>query len=139
MADVASLAVALHLNSAAFKSESVDAFNGAASAAKSFTDSVTQQSAKAGAAVTKMSTQARAAGAQFDGLQGHVAKTSTGLEQFRSVINGLAGGSNMGVSTIANAMVPSLDRLFGSLNNATGGWKAQQAAAQEAANGMVDA
>ncbi|XBS71158.1 phage tail length tape measure family protein [Acerihabitans sp. KWT182] len=89
--------------------------------------------------MTKIGTQVRATGTQFDGLQSHVAKTSTGLEQFRSVINGLAGGSNMAASTIANAMVPSLDRLFGSLNNATSGWKAQQAAAQEAANGLVDA
>ncbi|TKI02665.1 phage tail tape measure protein [Martelella alba] len=133
MADVASLAVALHLNSAAFKSESVEAFNGAASSAKKFTDTVRQQSASAGAAISKIAVQAGHAGTQFDGLQGHISKASTGLEQFRSMVNSLAGGSNIALSTIANAMVPSLDRLFVSLNTTSGGWKAQQEAARQAA------
>ena len=70
MADVATLAVALHLNSASFKSQIVDSFRTAETASKNFTGKAQQESQKTTEALTQIGNQAKRTGGQLNSLSG---------------------------------------------------------------------
>ena len=133
MADVATLAVALHLNSASFKSQIVDSFKTAESASKNFTGKAQQESQKTTEALTKIGNQAKRTGGQLNTLSGALNASQGGFKQLRTVISGLAGGSNIAVSTLANALIPTLDRTFTGFKGLSSGWEAQREAAKDAA------
>ncbi|CAI1039501.1 Phage-related minor tail protein [Serratia liquefaciens] len=133
MADVATLAVALHLNSASFKSQIVDSFKTAESASKNFTGKAQQESQKTTDALTQIGNQAKRTGGQLNTLSGALNASQGGFEQLRTVISGLAGGSNIAVSTLANALIPTLDRTFTGFKGLSSGWEAQREAAKDAA------
>ncbi|CAI0746952.1 MAG: phage tail tape measure protein [Serratia grimesii] len=133
MADVATLAVALHLNSASFKSQIVDSFKTAESASKNFTGKAQQESQKTTEALTQIGNQAKRTGGQLNTLSGALNASQGGFEQLRTVISGLAGGSNIAVSTLANALIPTLDRTFTGFKGLSSGWEAQREAAKDAA------
>lgn len=133
MADVATLAVALHLNSASFKSQIVDSFRTAETASKSFTGKAQQESQKTTEALTQIGNQAKRTGSQLNSLNGALSASQGGFEGLRSVISGLAGGSNIAVSTLANTLIPTLDRTFIGFKGLTSGWEAQREAAKAAA------
>lgn len=133
MADVATLAVALHLNSASFKSQIVDSFKTAESASKNFTGKAQQESLKAADALSQIGNQAKRTGGQLNMLSGALNNSQGGFEQLRTVISGLAGGSNIAVSTLANTLIPTLDRTFTGFKGLSSGWEDQRQAAQAAA------
>ncbi|MGJ3436288.1 phage tail tape measure protein [Serratia sp. Je.1.23.a] len=133
MADVATLAVALHLNSASFKSQIVDSFRTAESASKNFTGKAQQESQKTTEALNQIGNQAKRTGGQLNTLSGALNASQGGFEQLRTVISGLAGGSNIAISTLANALIPTLDRTFTGFKGLSSGWEAQREAAKEAA------
>lgn len=133
MADVATLAVALHLNSASFKSQIVDSFRTAETASKNFTGKAQQESQKTTEALTQIGNQAKRTGGQLNSLSGALSASQGGFEGLRSVISGLAGGSNIAVSTLANTLIPTLDRTFIGFKGLTSGWEAQREAAKAAA------
>ncbi|MDQ7099361.1 phage tail tape measure protein [Serratia sp. MF2] len=132
MADVATLAVALHLNSASFKSQIVDSFRTAETASKNFTGKAQQESQKTTEALTQIGNQAKSTGGQLNSLSGALSASQGGFEGLRSVISGLAGGSNIAVSTLANTLIPTLDRTFIGFKGLTSGWEAQREAAKAA-------
>ncbi|HGM6348244.1 TPA: phage tail tape measure protein [Serratia marcescens] len=133
MADVATLTVALHLNSASFKSQIVDSFRTAETASKNFTGKAQQESQKTTEALTQIGNQAKRTGGQLNSLSGALSASQGGFEGLRSVISGLAGGSNIAVSTLANTLIPTLDRTFIGFKGLTSGWEAQREAAKAAA------
>lgn len=133
MADVATLAVALHLNSASFKSQIVDSFRTAETASKNFTGKAQEESQKTTEALTQIGNQAKRTGGQLNSLSGALSASQGGFEGLRSVISGLAGGSNIAVSTLANTLIPTLDRTFIGFKGLTSGWEAQREAAKAAA------
>ncbi|EIT7184284.1 phage tail tape measure protein [Serratia marcescens] len=133
MAYVATLAVALHLNSASFKSQIVDSFRTAETASKNFTGKAQQESQKTTEALTQIGNQAKRTGGQLNSLSGALSASQGGFEGLRSVISGLAGGSNIAVSTLANTLIPTLDRTFIGFKGLTSGWEAQREAAKAAA------
>ncbi|WP_226020175.1 phage tail tape measure protein [Serratia symbiotica] len=133
MADVATLAVALHLNSASFKSQVVDAFRTAEGASTGFAGKAQQESQKTTDALTRIGDQAKRTGSHLNHLGGALNASKGGFEQLRTVISGLAGGNNIAVSTLANALIPTLDRTFAGFKGLTSGWEAQREAAKAAA------
>jgi len=138
MSDVASLSVALHLNSAAFKSQITDAYQTAGRAGKNFTDKATNQANELANAIARTGEAARKIGnttssaAGFNGI-------IRGAGQLNFVLHEVAAGSNVASSTIINALIPAVHSLKGQLDSSTGGWKAQQDAAKAAAAELMDA
>ncbi|HGJ5864936.1 phage tail length tape measure family protein [Arsenophonus nasoniae] len=127
MSDVASLAVALHLNSASFKSQIHDAYSSAANESKKFVQQIESGSIQSERAVTRMSNQIRRSNGQ----------AAVGFGNLHHVLTELVSGSNVAASTISNALEPALERFFGSSQGSS--FDIQRQAAQEAAQGAVEA
>lgn len=138
MSDVASLSVALHLNSAAFKSQITDAYSSAGQASKKFNQQATTQASELAAAIDKTVNAAKKIGlpggsaSQFSGV-------TRGAGQLNFVLHEVAAGSNVASSSIINALIPAVHSLKGQLDGSAGGWKAQQEAARNAAAELATA
>ncbi|HGJ5856685.1 phage tail length tape measure family protein, partial [Arsenophonus nasoniae] len=126
MADVASLAVALHLNAASFKSQLTDAYSTAANESRKFTRQVESSSNASARAINQMATQAKRSSGQ----------AAQGFGQLHHVLTELVSGSNVAASTISNALVPAFERLFGSAHGTT--FDTQRQMAKDAAQSAVD-
>lgn len=138
MSDVASLSVALHLNSAAFKSQITDAYQKAGQASKKFNGQATAQANELADAISKTVSAARAIGfpaANADQFSG----VTRGAGQLNFVLHEVAAGSNVASSSIINALIPAVHSLKGQLDGSAGGWKTQQDAAKSAAAELASA
>ncbi|BEM76405.1 phage tail tape measure protein [Serratia marcescens] len=133
MADVATLAVALHLNSATFKSQLVDSFKTAENATTNFTARAQQEGIKTADALAKISTQARQTGNQLNDMDRALSSSRGGFEQLRYVMSSLAGGSNIAISSLTNALIPTIDRTIAKFRGISSAWEAQREAAKSAA------
>lgn len=138
MSDVASLSVALHLNSAAFKSQITDAYEKAGQASKKFNNQATTQAGELEKAIARTVAAAKGIGfpaANSDQFTG----VTRGAGQLNYVLHEVAAGSNVASSSIINALIPAVHSLKGELDSSAGGWKAQQDAARKAASELADA
>ncbi|HDS6906971.1 TPA: phage tail tape measure protein [Klebsiella oxytoca] len=132
MSDVASLSVALHLNSASFRSQITEAYQKAGQASKKFNQQATAQANE----LTK-TIERTVAAAKKIGVQGanddQFAGATKGAGQLNYVLHQVAAGSNVASNTIINALIPAIHSLKSRLDGSTGGWKSQQEAARQAA------
>lgn len=138
MSDVASLSVALHLNSAAFKSQIADAYQKAGQASKKFNEQATTQAGELEKAIARTVAAAKGIGypaANADQFTG----ATRGAGQLNYVLHEVAAGSNVASSSIINALIPAVHSLKGQLDGSAGGWKAQQEAARNAAAELANA
>ncbi|EKK1839080.1 TPA: phage tail tape measure protein [Klebsiella variicola] len=132
MSDVASLSVALHLNSAAFRSQITEAYQNAGQASKKFNKQATEQANELANAIKKTVEAAQKIGVQ--GANDDLFSGATkGAGQLNFVLHEVAAGSNVASSSIINALIPAVHSLKGQLDGSAGGWKAQQEAARNAA------
>jgi len=132
MSDVASLSVALHLNSATFKSQITDAYQKAGQASKKFNEQATSQANELSDAIAKTVSAAKNIGGQSAGAD-QFSGATRGAGQLNFVLHEVAAGSNIASSTIINALIPAVHSLKGQLDGSTVGWQAQQEAAKNAA------
>ncbi|MGK0703669.1 phage tail tape measure protein [Yokenella regensburgei] len=138
MSDVASLSVALHLNSAAFKSQITDAYQKAGQASKKFNDKATAQAKDLSEAITRTVNAAKGIG--FQAANADVFSGATrGAGRLNYVLHEVAAGSNVASSSIINALIPAVHSLKGQLDGSAGGWKTQQEAARKAADELASA
>ncbi|MEQ5117301.1 phage tail tape measure protein [Morganella morganii] len=108
MADVASLAVALHLNAASFKSDVEDAYNSASASSKKFTQNIGRESAKTAEQISQISTEAQRAGNSIARMSNAGAKG--GFAHLRTSLTNLSSGANVAGSSILSAFIPALER-----------------------------
>ncbi len=139
MSDVASLAVALHLNSAGFKSQIVDAYRSAETASKSFTAKAQQESAKTSVALAQTGAQARNAGVQIRSLSDALSQSGGGFEQIRTIVSSFASGSNVAAGTLANALIPSIERTLTGFDKLSVSWDSQRELARVSAQASAEA
>lgn len=138
MSDVASLSVALHLNSAAFKSQITDAYQKAGQSSKKFNDQAKSQANELAEAIAKTVDAAKGIGfpaANADQFSG----ATRGAGQLNFVLHEVAAGSNVASSSIINALIPAVHSLKSQLDGSAGGWKTQQEAAKNAAAELAKA
>lgn len=139
-ADVASLAVALHLNSASFKSQFADAMKSAESGSQQF-----NQKAQAGAKQTRQAFEGISAGitgldADFARVGRAVDKRLTGLDEMRSLLANVAAGSGASGGSIATALVSALSEgMSTALDNSVGSLKNQRQAQIEFNEAQINA
>lgn len=139
MSDVASLAVALHLNSAGFKSQIVDAYRSAETASKSFTAKAQQESAKTSVALAQTGAQARNTGVQIRSLSDELSQSGGGFEQIRTIVSSFASGSNVAAGTLANALIPSIERTLTGFDKLSVSWDSQRELARVSAQASAEA
>lgn len=132
MSDVASLSVALHLNSAAFKSQITDAYQKAGQASKKFNDQAISQSNELSEAIARTVNAAKGIGFQAANAD-QFSGATRGAGQLNYVLHEVAAGSNVASSSIINALIPAVHSLKSQLDGSAGGWKNQQEAARSAA------
>ncbi|HEI9718441.1 TPA: phage tail tape measure protein [Klebsiella oxytoca] len=132
MSDVASLSVALHLNSAAFRSQITEAYQNAGQASKKFNQQATAQANELTTAIAKTVEAAKKIGVQ-GANDDQFAGATRGAGQLNFVLHEVAAGSNVASSSIINALIPAVHTLKGRLDSSAGGWKTQQDAARQAA------
>lgn len=108
MADVASLAVALHLNAASFKSDVEDAYNSASASSKKFTQNIGRESAKTAEQISQVSTEAQRAGNSIARMSHTGAKG--GFAHLRTSLTNISSGANVAGSSILSAFIPALER-----------------------------
>lgn len=139
-ADVASLAVALHLNSASFKSQFADAMKSAESGSQQF-----NQKAQAGAKQTRQAFEGISAGitgldADFARVGRAVDKRLTGLDEMRNLLANVAAGSGASGGSIATALVSALSEgMSTALDNSVSGLKNQRQAQIEFNEAQINA
>lgn len=138
MSDVAALSVALHLNSATFKSQIADAYQKAGQASKNFNNQAKAQANELSAAIAKTVEAAKKIGGQSIGAD-QFSGVTQGAGQLNFVLHEVAAGSNVASSTIINALIPAVHTLKGQLDGSAGGWQAQQEAARNAAQELASA
>lgn len=139
MSDVASLAVALHLNSAGFKSQIVDAYRSAETASKSFTAKAQQESARTSVALAQTGAQARNTGVQIRSLSDALSQSGGGFEQIRTIVSSFASGSNVAAGTLANALIPSIERTLTGFDKLSVSWDSQRELARVSAQASAEA
>lgn len=108
MADVASLAVALHLNAASFKSDVEDAYNSASASSKKFTQNIGRESAKTAEQISQVSTEAQRAGNSIARMSNAGARG--GFAHLRTSLTNISSGANVAGSSILSAFIPALER-----------------------------
>ncbi|WP_277971744.1 phage tail tape measure protein [Pantoea agglomerans] len=138
MSDVAALSVALHLNSATFKSQIADAYQKAGQASKNFNSQAKAQANELSAAIAKTVEAAKKISGQSIGAD-QFSGVTRGAGQLNFVLHEVAAGSNVASSTIINALIPAVHSLKGQLDGSAGGWQAQQEAARNAAQELASA
>ncbi|MEM7889043.1 phage tail tape measure protein [Morganella morganii] len=108
MADVASLAVALHLNAASFKSEVENAYNSASASSKKFTQNIGRESAKTAEQISQVSTEAQRAGNSIARMSNSGSRG--GFAHLRTSLTNISVGANVAGSSILSAFIPALER-----------------------------
>lgn len=136
--DVAALSVALHLNSATFKSQITDAYQKAGQASKKFNNQAKAQADELSAAIARTVDAAKNIGGQSVGSD-QFSGATRGAGQLNFVLHEVAAGSNIASSTIINALIPAVHSLKSQLDGSAGGWQAQQEAARSAAQELASA
>ncbi|NYA15763.1 phage tail tape measure protein [Serratia fonticola] len=140
MADVASLAVALHLNSASFKAQFVDALTSAKNGSDQFNRAAQNEAKKTRKSFDDIADGARKTGADFNQLDSAAKGTLTGLGGLRSALGSLASGGTVATSTILNTLSSALSGGFRTaLEQSVQGLTAQRAAQLDAAAEQVKA
>ncbi|MCU6273293.1 phage tail tape measure protein [Morganella morganii] len=140
MADVASLAVALHLNAASFKSEVADAFGAASAGAKKFSRDVGSDSARTANDLARVSDEAKRTGSSIAQMGNSGARS--GFAQLRTSLTNISVGANVAGSSILSAFIPALERAANDvdrLGSAVSNKRAQDIAAAESAVQMAQA
>lgn len=140
MADVASLAVALHLNAASFKSEVADAFGTASAGSKKFSRDVGSDSARTANDLARVSDEAKRTGNSIAQMGNSGARS--GFAQLRTSLTNISVGANVVGSSILSAFIPALERAANDvdrLGSAVSNKRAQDIAAAESAVQMAQA
>lgn len=133
MADVASLAVALHLNAASFKSQVFDAYDSASKESKKFARTASKDAGQTATKLLEVSANARKAGADLS-ASGQLARHSQmGFAQLRTALTNVSAGSNVATSSLIGGFIPALERSLENVNNVKFSLAEQQRVAQEAA------
>nr|ELR5041835.1 phage tail tape measure protein [Providencia stuartii] len=133
MADVASLAVALHLNAASFKSQVFDAYDSASKESKKFAQAASKDAGQTASKLLEVSANARKAGADLS-ASGQLARHSQmGFAQLRTALTNVSAGSNVATSSLIGGFIPALERSLENVNNVKFSLVEQQRVAQEAA------
>lgn len=108
MGDVASLAVALHLNAASFKAQFSDALKSADSSAQQFNQKAQAETRKTKQAFQDLGAGVKIADADFGRIHDRVRSNITGFDQLRDVLANVASGSSVAGSTLTSALIPAL-------------------------------
>lgn len=133
MADVASLAVALHLNAASFKSQVFDAYDSASKESKKFAQAASKDAGQTATKLLEVSANARKAGADLS-ASGQLARHSQmGFAQLRTALTNVSAGSNVATSSLIGGFIPALERSLENVNNVKFSLAEQQRVTQEAA------
>ncbi|MBS0916172.1 phage tail tape measure protein [Providencia rettgeri] len=138
MADVASLAVALHLNAASFKSQVFEAYDSASKESKKFAQAASKDAGQTATKLLEVSANARKAGADLS-ASGQLARHSQmGFAQLRTALTNVSAGSNVATSSLIGALIPALERSLENVNNVKFSLAEQQRVAQEAAREAIN-
>ncbi|QNP21063.1 phage tail tape measure protein [Providencia rettgeri] len=138
MADVASLAVALHLNAASFKSQVFDAYDSASKESKKFAQAASKDAGQTATKLLEVSANARKAGADLS-ASGQLARHSQmGFAQLRTALTNVSAGSNVATSSLIGGFIPALERSLENVNNVKFSLAEQQRVAQEAASEAIN-
>ncbi|WP_272518321.1 MULTISPECIES: phage tail tape measure protein [unclassified Providencia] len=138
MADVASLAVALHLNAASFKSQVFDAYDSASKESKKFAQAASKDAGQTATKLLEVSANARKAGADLS-ASGQLARHSQmGFAQLRTALTNVSAGSNVATSSLIGGFIPALERSLENVNNVKFSLAEQQRVAQEAAREAIN-
>lgn len=139
-ADVASLAVALHLNSASFKSQFADAMRTADSSAQQFNRKVQTDNQKTRQSFEGLGKGITGLDADFNKLGKTVDKRLTGLDEMRGLLANISAGSNVAGSSITTALVSALSEgMNTALDNSITGLKSQRQAQIEFTQAQISA
>lgn len=140
MADVASLAVALHLNSATFKSQFSDAMRNADSSAREFNRKSQDDARKTKAAYESVGKGVVGLDADFNTLGKTVNQRLTGLDEMRNVLASISSGSSVAGSSITTALISALgEGMQTALGNSITGLVAQRQAQIQATEAQIQA
>ncbi|HHR6043632.1 TPA: phage tail tape measure protein [Providencia alcalifaciens] len=138
MADVASLAVALHLNAASFKSQVFDAYDSARKESQKFAQAATKDAGNTAERLLAVSASARKAGADLS-ASGQLARHSQlGFAQLRNALTGVSAGSSVASSSLIGGFIPALERSLENINSVKFSLAEQQRVAQEAAREAIN-
>ncbi|EUD02508.1 hypothetical protein HMPREF1565_1558 [Providencia alcalifaciens RIMD 1656011] len=138
MADVASLAVALHLNAASFKSQVFDAYDSARKESQKFAQAATKDAGNTAERLLAVSASARKAGADLS-ASGQLARHSQlGFAQLRNALTGVSAGSSVATSSLIGGFIPALERSLENVNSVKFSLAEQQRVAQEAAREAIN-
>ncbi|HFS8234675.1 phage tail tape measure protein%2C lambda family [Enterobacter hormaechei] len=139
-ADVASLAVALHLNSASFKSQFADAMRTADSSAQQFNRKVQTDNQKTRQSFEGLGKGITGLDADFNKLGRTVDKRLTGLDEMRGLLANISAGSTVAGSSITTALVSALSEgMSTALDNSISGLKSQRQAQIEFTQAQISA
>ncbi|WP_375603009.1 phage tail tape measure C-terminal domain-containing protein [Enterobacter hormaechei] len=139
-ADVASLAVALHLNSASFKSQFADAMRTADSSAQQFNRKVQTDNQKTRQSFEGLGKGITGLDADFNKLGRTVDKRLTGLDEMRGLLANISAGSSVAGSSITTALVSALSEgMSTALDNSISGLKSQRQAQIEFTQAQISA
>ncbi|EPL2124010.1 phage tail tape measure protein [Klebsiella pneumoniae] len=143
MADVASLAVALHLNRATFNSQFADAMRQADGNAQQFNKKAQADAAKTEAAFKGIGVGVKAADAEFSRLDKRIVKLGslrlTGLDEMRNVLANLSAGSGVTGSSFTTAAISALtEGMSTALTSSTQSLELQRQAQIAASQAAVD-
>lgn len=139
-ADVASLAVALHLNSASFKSQFADAMRTADSSAQQFNRKVQTDNQKTRQSFEGLGKGITGLDADFNKLGKTVDKRLTGLDEMRNLLANISAGSTVAGSSITTALVSALSEgMSTALDNSVTGLKSQRQAQIEFTQAQISA
>lgn len=143
MADVASLAVALHLNRATFNSQFADAMRQADGNAQQFNKKAQADAAKTEAAFKGIGVGVKAADAEFSRLDKRIEKLGslrlTGLDEMRNVLANLSAGSGITGSSFTTAAISALtEGMSTALTSSTQSLELQRQAQIAASQAAVD-
>lgn len=140
MAEVASLAVALHLNSATFKSQFSDAMRSADSSAREFNRKSQDDARKTKAAYESVGKGVVGLDADFNSLGKTVNQRLTGLDEMRNVLASISSGSAVAGSSITTALISALgEGMQTALGNSITGLVAQRQAQIQATEAQIQA
>ncbi|ETT04840.1 TPA: phage tail tape measure protein [Providencia alcalifaciens] len=138
MADVASLAVALHLNAASFKSQVFDAYDSARKESRKFAQAATKDAGNTAERLLAVSASARKAGADLS-ASGQLARHSQlGFAQLRNALTSVSAGSSVATSSLIGGFIPALERSLENVNSVKFSLAEQQRVAQEAAREAIN-
>lgn len=138
MADVASLAVALHLNAASFKSQVFDAYDSARKESQKFAQAATKDAGNTAERLLEVSASARKAGADLS-ASGQLARHSQlGFAQLRNALTSVSAGSSVATSSLIGGFIPALERSLENVNSVKFSLTEQQRVAQEAAREAIN-